>query len=138
MNQNKTRRKITATPINRSRSPSPAFLTQVNANNTSHINYTSNLPNVGKAYSVRKISNSVQSAFTTRPLGMKQAINVEQQVNYIPPQLLVSNTRIRPTSITIGKKTLPRYSKTSRQLIPKNVRNTRKSRKSRRTRKSRY
>jgi hypothetical protein len=140
MNQTRNSRKITPIRINRSRSPSPVFASYVNVNNTPHMEYATTLPSLNKEYSIRTIDTPAQQAFMSRPSRMEEATNVVQHVNYIPPQLLVSNLRVRPTSVTIGKKSLPRYSKTSRNLLSKrksSMRKTRKSRKSRRTRKNR-
>ena len=123
--------------VNRSRSPSPAIARFVNGNTTPHMEYATTLPSLNKAYSIRTIDTPAQQAFISRPSRMEEATNVEHHINYIPPQLLETNLRVRPTSVIIGKKSLPRYSKTSRNLLSKRGPNTRKARKSRRTRKNR-
>ncbi len=123
--------------MNRSRSPSPAFARVVNGNTTSHMEYVTSLPSLNKAYSIRTINTPVQQAFMSRPRHVEEAINVKQHMNIIPPQLLETNLRVQPTRVTIGKKSLPRYNKTSRHLLSKLGPNTRKARKSRRTRKNR-
>jgi hypothetical protein len=63
----------------------------------------------GNQYNMMATNPYAQQAFMSRPSRMEEATNVEHHINYIPPQLLETNLRVRPTSVIIGKKSLPRY-----------------------------